>query len=47
MPARVVGSGSIWREPVEDVVVRVGGVGHNQPLRIRAAVEGEDGDTWY
>ena len=47
VPARVVGSGGIWREPVEDAVVRVGGVVHNQPLRIRAAVEGEDGDTWY
>jgi hypothetical protein len=47
VPARGVGSGGIWREPVEDESVRLGDVEHNQPLRIRAAVEGEDGDTWY
>jgi hypothetical protein len=47
VPARVAGSGGLWREPIDDPTVRVGDIEHNQPLLIRAAVEGEDGDTWY
>ena len=47
VPARAVGSGGIWREPVDDESLRLGDLEHNQPLQIREAVEGEDGDTWY
>ncbi len=47
VPARAVGTASVWREPIEDDEVWSHDVPHNGTLMIRDAVEGEDGETWY
>lgn len=47
LPARAVGSGGRWREPIDAPELRLGDISHNEPLRVQAAVEGEDGDVWY
>jgi lipoprotein-anchoring transpeptidase ErfK/SrfK len=47
VPARAVGSGGIWRDPIDDEVGRLGSIHHNQPLWIQDVVEGEDGERWY
>jgi hypothetical protein len=47
VPGRAVGQANIWREPIADESAWLRAVDHNEPLLIRDAVEGEDGDTWY
>jgi L,D-transpeptidase catalytic domain len=47
VPARAVGSGSVWSEPIDAEEAWVGPLYHNQKLMVREAVEGEDGETWY
>ena len=47
LPGRAVGSGSVWRDPIDAEDAWLGSLSHNEPLMVREAVEGEDGDTWY
>ena len=47
VPARAVGTASVWREPVEDEDVWSHDVRHNGILKVQDKVEGEDGETWY
>ena len=47
VPARAVGSGNVWSEPIDDDAAWLRPRYHNQPLLVREAVEGYDGDTWY
>jgi lipoprotein-anchoring transpeptidase ErfK/SrfK len=47
LPARAVGTASIWREPAQDDIIWARDVTHNTVLEVNAAVEGEDGETWY
>jgi lipoprotein-anchoring transpeptidase ErfK/SrfK len=46
-PARVIGSGGRWSEPIDDPAVRIDDIYHNQPLWVKESVRGEDGDIWY
>jgi hypothetical protein len=45
VPGRAIGQANIWREPIADESAWLRAVEHNEPLMIRDAVEGEDGDT--
>jgi lipoprotein-anchoring transpeptidase ErfK/SrfK len=47
VPARAVGTASLWREPIEDDTVWVKDVWHNAPLQVEAAVRGDGDKPWY
>ena len=47
VPARVIGTASVWREPIQDGDLWSHDIQHNGPLVVKDAVEGEDGERWY
>lgn len=47
VPARNVGTTSVYHEPVQDDAVWSRDIYHNEPVVVRDKVEGEDGEVWY
>lgn len=47
VPARAIGTASLWQEPILDDMIWVGDVPHNTPLHVEATVVGDGGEPWY
>jgi lipoprotein-anchoring transpeptidase ErfK/SrfK len=47
VPARAVGTASLWQEPIQDDTIWVKDVWHNAPLHVEAAVKGGGDEPWY
>ena len=47
IPARSIGTSSLFREPVQDDAVWIRDVYHNAPVMVQDKVEADDGSVWY
>ncbi|MBI4493659.1 MAG: L,D-transpeptidase [Chloroflexi bacterium] len=47
LPARTIGTANVRSRPFVDVATELEQLGHNSPVFVQDAVQGEDGETWY